>query len=112
VPPSATVTVPAAGCADAGNIVAAGAVTGPTTITIANNAATTQNLIVSGAITAQSNATITITPANQTIPPGQSRSFTVNVDPAAPGGVTGTATFTTNDPAKPTLTVCITANGT
>jgi len=114
VPPSATVTNPAGGaCAAAGSIVAAGAVTGTATITIANNAVTTQNLVISAAaITASTNAAITILPGSATIPPAGSASFTVTIDPTAPGAVTGTATFTTNDPARPTVTVCITATGT
>ena len=114
IPPSATVTHPAGGaCANAGSIASAGTTTGTTTITIANNASTTQNLqINSAAITAQSNGAITIAPSSATVAPGTSQSFTVTVDPTAAGAVTGTATFTSNDPAKPSFTVCITATGT
>jgi hypothetical protein len=110
-PPAASVTNPAAGCANAGNIVAAGAVTGTTTIVITNTGG--QPLVISSAtITAQTNATITMTPPSANVAPGGAATFTVTVDPTAAGAVTGTATFATNDPALPSIPVCIQATGT
>jgi hypothetical protein len=114
-PPAASVTNPGAGCANAGNIVAAGATQGTTTITIANTAAAgSQPLIISAiAVTNQVNGTFGVSPnAPQTIPAGGSRVFTVSVDPTAPGAVSANVHFTTNDANNPDLVVCVTATGT
>jgi len=43
---------------------------------------------------------------------GQSANFTVSFKPAATGARTGTATFTTNDPAHATITVPLCGTGT
>jgi len=111
-PPTAIVTPLAPTCASAGSIVAAGAVTGTTTINIAN-APASQPLTVSNPTVTCNNATCTIAPLGvTTVPAGTSANWTVTVDPTAAGAVTGTATFTTNDPNQGSITVCITATGT
>jgi hypothetical protein len=113
VPPSASVTAPSGtNCATPAASIPAGT-TGSATITIANNTTTTQNLIINSAsITSSNNGTITIAPGNATIAPGSTANFTVNITPTAAGAVSGTATFTSNDPSKQSFTVCISATGT
>jgi hypothetical protein len=112
VPPTATVTSPSASCPNlAPNpVVAAGAITQSTTITISNTG--TQTLTLGAP--AVSNPTITISPnAATTVAPGASTPpYTVTVDPAVAGPSGGTITFTTNDPSKPTLTITVCGNGT
>ncbi|HEU4521912.1 MAG TPA: IPT/TIG domain-containing protein [Thermoanaerobaculia bacterium] len=113
IPPTASVNPAAPTCADAGSIVSAGAITGQTNITI-TNAPDARPLVISAvAVGAATNGTITAGPAAPvTIPAGASQIFTVTVDPAAAGPVTGNVTFTTNDPARTTITTCVTATGT
>lgn len=115
-PPSAVVT-PAGtpgSCANFGNVVAAGTAAGSATIVISNGAAPgSQPLNVTGATVSGTNGTFGITPTGAgPIAPGSNASFTVSVDPAAPGPITGTVTFSTNDPNRGTITVCLTGNGT
>ncbi|HVS32011.1 MAG TPA: IPT/TIG domain-containing protein, partial [Thermoanaerobaculia bacterium] len=113
-PPRATVapTGIAPDCANAPPVVAAGAITSTATITISNAANARDLLITNANVTAATNATITIAPGNATIPAGMSQIFTVTVDPTAVGPVTGTANFTTNDPQRGSIAVCITGSGT
>ncbi len=112
-PVSATITPSGATCASAGSIVAAGAVTGTTTITLTNAATSGANLTASALVSASSNATITVSPGSLTpVPPGGTATFTVTVDPTAAGAVTGTVTLSTNDPTKLSVPICITATGT
>jgi IPT/TIG domain len=112
-PPTATVVFPVApACTSAPAVVAAGAVTSNATITI-SNAPSSRDLTVIPTVTCTNTTTCTITPlGTTTIAGGSSVSWTVTVDPTAVGAVTGTATFTTNDPTKASITVCITGSGT
>jgi hypothetical protein len=115
LPPPPVASVAPAGCADAGSIVAAGAVTGTATITISNAASTgAQSLSIGAPVAgASTNGTITIAPTTATtVAPGASATYTVTIDPTAAGAVSGSYTFTTNDPAKTTITVCVSATGT
>lgn len=108
-PAQAAVTNPATGCAI---VTTAVSTTGSTSITIKNNAAAgSQNLLVTGSA---SPGAFSITPSTQvSIAPGSSSSFSVSFTaPATPGSTSGTATFTTNDPLNPTITVCLTGNAT
>jgi hypothetical protein len=116
-PPSATVT-PAGtpgSCAafSPDPIVAAGSAAGSANITITNSAAAgARTLTISGATVSGTNGTFGITPTGAgPLAPGSGAVFTVTVDPTAAGAITGTATFTTNDPNRPTITVCLTGNG-
>lgn len=118
-PPTAVVTTPSGpfppNCANAPPAVAVGPATSTTTITIANAAGARDLVINTAAITAPINAVITLAPLAPpiiTIPAGGSQVFTVTVDPTAAGPVTGTATFSTNDPARGSIVVCITGSGT
>jgi hypothetical protein len=112
IPPSASITSPSgSNCATPAASIPVGT-PGNATITIANNTTTTQNLIInSAAITNANNATMTIGPGNATIAPGGTANFTVTITPTNPGSVSGTATFTSNDPAKQSFSVCINATG-
>ena len=120
-PPTAIVapTGVAPDCANAPPAVAVGAATSTTTIRI-SNAPGARNLLINSATTATtttSNGTFSVTPAPTiatpiTIPAGGFQDFTVTVDPTAAGPVSGTATFTTNDPARGSISVCITGSGT
>ena len=111
-PPVAVVTTPASGtCADAGSVpVASG--TGSTTIVIQNaTPAGGQPLTLTPG--SPTNAEFTIFPTTQqTVAPGASQTFTITFDPTATGLRTGNVTFTTNDPNRPTITVCLTGTGT
>jgi hypothetical protein len=110
-PPTATVTSPPNGaCAGAGSVTVG--TSGSATITIAN-ATGAQPLVISNIVVqGASNGTITFSPpAPVTINGGAARSFTVNVTPTGFGPVTGNLVFTTNDPANPSVTVCVTATG-
>jgi hypothetical protein len=114
-PPVAAVTNPATGCANAGNVVAAGAATGTTTITVANTApAGSQPLVISAIALGGANpGDFSVGPnAPQTIPAGGSRVFTVTFDPQAVGARNATVTFSTSDANNPQLVVCVTGTGT
>jgi hypothetical protein len=115
-PPTATLTSPAQTCPTTPNLTppsqtAAGALTHTATITITNNGTQTLNL---GAPTVTpTNATVTVSPNTATtVTGGSSRNFTVTVDPTAAGPDGATITFTTNDPANPTITVVVCGNAT
>lgn len=111
-PPTAVVTPASPACAVAPPVAAAGAVTTTTTIMIAN-APSSRDLIVSAPSVTCTNATCTIAPlGSTTVTAGTSATWTVTIDPTAPGPVTGTATFTTNDPTKASISTCITSAGT
>ena len=93
-------------------VVAAGAAVATTNITFTNAVgAGGSSLTISGATVSGTNGTFGI---NQTgagpLAPGANATFTVTVDPTAIGPITGTATFSTNDPNRPTVTVCITGS--
>lgn len=106
---AASVTAPANGACAAAGSVAVGS-TASTAITIANTAAaggTPLNLSVTTA-----GAGFSVSPSAQTVNAGQSRTFVVTFTPASTGAKSGTATFTTNDPNNPTITVCLTGTGT
>jgi len=113
VPPPVATVVPAAGCAAAGNVVAAGSVTGTTTITIGNSGGAALN-VGAPSISGPNSAEFTISPNTaQAIPGGGGAvSYTVTFDPASTGAKSANVTFSTNDPARPTITVCLTGNGT
>jgi hypothetical protein len=116
-PPTAALTAPAQTCPTTPNLspgsqTAAGTVTHSTTITIVNNGSQTLNL--SAPSVAPNNATtVTVTPNTaQTVTGGNSQNYNVVVDPAAVGPDGATITFTTNDPAHPTVTVVVCGNAT
>jgi hypothetical protein len=121
VPPSpqATVTNPAStSCPglDFGNV-AVGA--GPTVrnITIANTAPTGSGpLIISSATRTSGSTAYTVgTPTGgypASIAPGDFVDIPITFDPSAPGVDQGNVRITTNDPARPTINVCITGTGT
>lgn len=93
-------------------VVAAGAAVATTNITFTNAVGSGgSSLTISGATVSGTNGTFGI---NQTgagpLAPGANATFTVMVDPTAIGPITGTATFSTNDPNRPTVTVCITGS--
>jgi hypothetical protein len=110
-PPTATVTAPTSGCADAGSVPAA-AGTGSTSITIANTGG--QPLTLSAPSIGGTNAAeFTIAPTTaRTVAAGTSATYNITFDPAAAGARSANVTFTTNDPINPTVTVCLTGTGT
>ena len=113
IPPTANVVPAAPTCANAPPVAAA-AGTSNATITI-SNAANARDLIISNAsvvLTGTMNGTAVIGPTTATIPAGASQVFTVTLDPAVAGPVTGNATFTTNDPQRASIVVCVTGSGT
>jgi large repetitive protein len=118
VPPIASMVAPANPACPGlviGNVAAAGTTTISGTIRIANNAvAGASNLTVAAAVASSTNTTtFTVTPPSASAAPGGgTQDFTVTVDPAAAGAFTGTIRLTTNDPARPTIDVCVTGNGT
>jgi hypothetical protein len=111
VPPSGTVIAPGTLCPNAGTVSLAAPTSPTTTVTIANNAATTQNLQITGAtISGTSAADFSINPATGTAAPepgGPRANFTVTFTPigVTTGSRTATVTFTTNSPTTPTVTV-------
>lgn len=116
-PPAAAVTSPVPpGCANAGSVIAAGNATGNATITIANTAPATGGgtLRITGiSVSGTNGPDFTVTPPpTVSINAGSSQNFTVTFDPSATGARTATVTFTTNDPANPTISVCLTGTGT
>ena len=112
-PPAATVTSPATGCADAGSVVAAGTVTGTTTITIANTGGQPLTIAANPPISGTNAGDFTISPTTaRTVAPATSATYTITFDPSAVGPRSATVTFTTNDPVNPTVTVCLTGTGT
>lgn len=111
-PPAATVTAPATGCADAGDVDDADPNTGNATITFRNSAAVGAANLTVNFDSVNPVGEFAITPATRSIAPGTSQSFTVTFNPNTTGTRNATATFTTNDPAQPTIDVCLTGNGT
>jgi hypothetical protein len=114
-PPSAALTSPAQSCPTPNltpaSQTAAGTLTHTATITIANNGSLTLNL--SAPAVAPTNASVTVSPNTATtVPGGNSQNFTVTVDPTAAGPDGATITFSTNDPARPTVTVVVCGNAT
>jgi hypothetical protein len=107
-PPVAAVTAPATGCGTATAPVSGSA---PITITFKNNAAVgAQTLVVTGSAPTGANAAqfSSPTPPSQNIAPQASASFTITFTaPGAPGVSTANVTFTTNDPANPSFTICL-----
>ncbi|HVR40113.1 MAG TPA: hypothetical protein VMU84_13535, partial [Thermoanaerobaculia bacterium] len=69
-------------------------------------------IMTHGAPTGPNAAEFSVSPASATIQPGQAGSFTVTFDPAAVGPRSATITFSTNDPAQPTISVCLAGTGT
>jgi len=113
-PAQAGVTAPATGCAIATATVNTD---GTTSITIKNGAAAgSQNLSVTAGAPSPGPAApgFEISPTTAvSIPPGSSSSWIVTFHAGATAGSTaGTVAFTTNDPAAPTLNVCLTGNAT
>jgi IPT/TIG domain len=112
-PPTATVTAPASGCANAGSVVAAGANTGTAQITIANTGGQTLTIAANPPITGTNAGDFTIAPTTgRTVNPASSVTYTITFDPSAIGPRSASVTFTTNDPVNPTVTVCLQGNGT
>jgi hypothetical protein len=112
-PPAASVTVPAAGCAAAGSVVAAGSATGTATITITNTGGQPLTIAASPAISGANAGDFTIAPNTaKTVAPQASTTYTITFDPSAIGPRNATVTFTTNDPANPTVPVCLSGTGT
>jgi len=115
VPPTATVTSPAASCPTPNltpaSVVAVGPATHTATISITNNG--TQTLNLGAPTTTVTNATVGVSPnVAGTVAPGATANYTVTVDPTAAGPDGGTITFTTNDPTKTTLVITVCGNGT
>jgi hypothetical protein len=111
-PPSAVVTAPASTACPGLQMGSVTAASGSTVGTI-----TVRNAGETGA------ATLTVTPSSNngefavsgaavSVPAGGTRDITVTFDPSATGARTGTITLTTNDPANPTIVVCVTGTGT
>ncbi len=89
--------------------------TSTTTITIKNDApANGQTLVIGSATIGGANAAdFTIAPPPPvSVPATTTTNFTVSFTPSALGARSGTVTFTTNDPAHPTVTVCLQGTGT
>jgi hypothetical protein len=81
------------------------------TITIANTTITGgQTLAISGA--SSDNPVFTVAPTSSSVSAGQNANFTVTFTPTVLGPAQATITFLTNDPDEPTVTVCVTGNGT
>jgi hypothetical protein len=119
VPPSpqATVTNPATTTCPGlafGNVpFAAGSVTQDVVIT--NSApAGSANLVISTAIVTSGGTDFSVNTASipASLPPGASVNVPVTFDPTVAGARTGNVRFTTNDPARPTIDVCLTGTGT
>lgn len=110
-PAQAAVTAPASGCATASAVNGA---SGSTIITFRNSAAAgSQALNVTAATPTGANAgEFTISPANVSVAPGGTQSFTVTFSPTAVGTRTANVAFTTNDPANSTMNVCLTGTST
>jgi hypothetical protein len=116
-PPIATLSSPAQTCPTTSNltppsVVAAGTVTHTATITISNTSAGEALTLGAPGIT-PNNATVTVTPNTaQVVSAGASQNYTVTVDPTAAGPDGATITFSTNDPARPTVTVIVCGSAT
>jgi hypothetical protein len=111
-PPNAVVTPTPPTCAQMGNVVAAGTVTGTTTITVTNTGG--QPLIVNAVtvLSASNTTSVTVTPNSATIPAQGSQTFTITADPAAPGAFGATIRINSNDPDSGTIDSCFSGNGT
>lgn len=116
-PPTASVSPAAPTCANVGTIPSAGTTTGSATISI-TNAAGAQPLIISNASVTGTGATFTISPTATTILAGTTTNFTLIADatctpvlPAVTCPITGNVTFTTNDPTRGSIGVCVTGSG-
>jgi hypothetical protein len=72
------------------------------------------NLVISTAVVTAgaTDFTVDTTGIPASVPPGASVSVPVTFDPTVAGPRTGTVRFTTNDPARPTIDVCVTGTGT
>jgi hypothetical protein len=95
--------------------VPAAAGTGTQSVTIRNTAATgSQSLVISAVnITAGGSDFTYIGPAPPVIIlPGDEATFDVQFDPSVVGARNGNIRFTTNDPERPTINVCLTGTGT
>ena len=113
IPPTAAVVPASPACAVAPPVAAAGVVTTTTTITISNAPGARDLIVTAPAPTCTNTTTCTIAPlGSTTIPAGTFATWTVTIDPAAVGPVTGTETFGTNDPTKATISTCIASAGT
>lgn len=115
VPPTATVTSPPASCPapnlSPASVPAAGNSSSTATITISNTGS--QPLDLGVPTVTPSNALVTVSPNTaQSVSGSSSASYTVTVDPTAPGAAGATITFTTNDPKNPTVSVVVCGNGT
>ncbi len=121
-PPGATCTSPPAAvvspsgvapqCANVGTVASAGPATGSATFTISNTG--TQSLLLgvpSANVTNATTATVSPNTA-QTVAGGGSVTYTLTVDPAAAGAIGGSVNLSSNDPARPTISVCVSGNGT
>jgi hypothetical protein len=109
-PPNAVLTPTTPPCVNMGNVTAAGTATGVTTFTLLNSGG--QPLIVSNvAVSSSVNASVVVAPNSASIPPQNSATFTVTVDPGAAGPFSGTITINTNDPDTPGMSFCFSGNG-
>jgi hypothetical protein len=84
------------------------------TITLNNTAAAgSQNLTITGGNVTSGGADFTIISSFPvSIPPGGFGDVTVQFDPSATGPRSGNVRLSTNDPAHPTINVCVSGNGT
>lgn len=116
-PPQATVTTPAntscPGLAFGSVPFAAGSVT--LDVVIANSAPVgSANLVISTAVVTSGATDFTVDTTNipANVSPGATVNIPVTFDPTVLGPRTGTVRFTTNDPSRPTIDVCLTGSGT
>jgi hypothetical protein len=92
---------------------AAGSVTQD--VVIANSApAGSANLVISTAVVTSGGTDFSVNTSGipASVPPGASVNIPVTFDPTVAGPRTGTVRFTTNDPTRPTIDVCLTGTGT
>lgn len=111
-PPIAAQTAPTAGnCASAGTVTVGNS--GQALITFRNTAAAgAQTLTVTPGTPSGPNASeFAVTPASHSMTPQQSQTFQVTFTPAGTNTRSASVVFTTNDPANPTFTVCLTGVG-
>jgi hypothetical protein len=110
--PHATLTGPPQNCPITSNLspasqTATGNATQTVNITI-SNAATSSTLNLGAPAVTPVNGVVVISPNTaQQVPGGSTASYTFTIDPTAAGPDGATITFTTNDPAAPTITVTV-----
>ena len=112
-PPTASTSAGPCPTGIAFGTVASGTTSAPQQFTI-SNAPNSQTLTLSAPAVTGTNATVTVIPTSATTVNGGASTapYTVTVQPTAAGPFTGTITFTTNDPTKTSLQICVSGTGT